>query len=76
MALKAYAERREAEGHSSMDILRCLKRFIARDVSHCRWASYPDVQRPAEARRPDPTGSPPIRPPQSNNGVQTNGRRI
>ena len=31
---KAYAERRKAEGLSSKDILRCLKRFIAREVFH------------------------------------------
>ena len=31
---KAYAERRKAEGLSNKDILRCLKRFIAREVFH------------------------------------------
>jgi len=31
-ATKAYAERRTAEGKSTREILRCLKRFIAREV--------------------------------------------
>jgi len=31
-ATKAYAERRTAEGKSKREILRCLKRFIAREV--------------------------------------------
>jgi transposase len=30
----AYAARRSAEGLSKRDILRCLKRFIARDIYH------------------------------------------
>jgi hypothetical protein len=30
----AYAERRLAEGLSKRDVLRCLKRFIAREVYH------------------------------------------
>lgn len=30
----AYAKRRVAEGLSKKDILRCLKRFIAREVFH------------------------------------------
>jgi transposase len=29
---KAYAEKRTAEGKSKREILRCLKRFIAREV--------------------------------------------
>lgn len=31
----AYTKRRQAEGLSKKDILRCLKRFIAREVFHC-----------------------------------------
>ena len=31
-ATKAYAERRTADGKSKREILRCLKRFIAREV--------------------------------------------
>lgn len=31
---KAYAERRTAEGRSKRDVLRCLKRFVARAVYH------------------------------------------
>jgi hypothetical protein len=30
----AYAQRRLAEGLSKKDVLRCLKRFIAREVYH------------------------------------------
>ena len=29
---KAYVARRKAEGHSNPEILRCLKRYIAREV--------------------------------------------
>ena len=31
---RAYAERRTAEGRSKREILRCLKRYIAREVFH------------------------------------------
>lgn len=31
---RSYAARRAAEGLSKKDILRCLKRFIAREVFH------------------------------------------
>ena len=33
----AYLERRVAEGHSKRDAIRCLKRFVAREV-------YDDIQ--------------------------------
>ena len=29
---KAYAARKTAEGHSKMEIIRCLKRYLAREV--------------------------------------------
>ena len=38
---KAYAERRKAEGLSNKDILRCLKRFIAREVFHLLMSKPP-----------------------------------
>jgi transposase len=34
---KAYAARRLKEGRSKAEIMRCLKRFIAREVFHTSW---------------------------------------
>lgn len=36
----AYAARRTADGLSTRDVLRCLKRFIAREVYHALVADY------------------------------------
>lgn len=36
----AYAARRTAEGLSKRDVLRCLKRFIEREVYHALLADY------------------------------------
>jgi hypothetical protein len=33
----AYLQRRVTEGHSKRDAIRCLKRFVAREI-------YPDIQ--------------------------------
>jgi hypothetical protein len=38
---KAYAERHKAEGLGNKDILRCLKRFIAREVLHLLMSKPP-----------------------------------
>jgi transposase len=38
---RSYAERRKAEGLSNKDILRCLKRFIAREVFHLLMSKPP-----------------------------------
>jgi transposase len=45
---RAYAARRAAEGRSKREILRCLKRYIAREVYHALRADL------APAARPDP----------------------
>ena len=37
-ATRAYAERRPAEGKSNAEIIRCLKRYVAREV-------YPHLRR-------------------------------
>jgi transposase len=34
-ATRAYVERRTAEGKSKKEIIRCLKRYVAREVYHC-----------------------------------------
>jgi transposase len=34
-ATRAYVERRTAEGKSKPEIIRCLKRYVAREVYHC-----------------------------------------
>ena len=34
-ATRAYAARRSAEGRSRTEIIRCLKRYVAREVCHC-----------------------------------------
>jgi transposase len=52
---RAYAERRTAEGKTKTEIIRCLKRYIAREIYH---ALVADLQpRPDTHRRPDPTVS-------------------
>lgn len=38
---RAYAARRKAEGPSKREIIRCLKRYIAREVYHQLVASTP-----------------------------------
>jgi hypothetical protein len=39
-ATRAYVERRTAEGKSKAEIIRCLKRYVAREVyPHLRAAS-------------------------------------
>lgn len=40
---KAYAERRKEEGLSIKEILRCLKRFIAREVFHLLMGKSPKI---------------------------------
>jgi transposase len=40
-ATRAYAERRTAEGKSKAEIIRCLKRYVAREV-------YPHLRAPAD----------------------------
>ena len=45
-ATRAYAERRTAEGKSKTEIIRCLKRYVAREV-------YPHLRPPpANAQTP------------------------
>jgi transposase len=46
---RAYVERRTGEGLSKMEIIRCLKRFIAREVFRALTASPP-----AQTTRPEP----------------------
>jgi transposase len=49
---RAYAERRTAEGKTKTEIIRCLKRYIARELYHALLA---DLQpRPDTHRRPAP----------------------
>jgi transposase len=49
---RAYAERRTAEGKTKTEIIRCLKRYIARELYHALLA---DLQpQPDMHRRPDP----------------------
>jgi len=43
----AYLERRVAEGHSKRDTIRCLKRFVAREL-------YLDIQHITAAHTPRP----------------------
>jgi len=49
---RAYAERRTAEGKTKTEIIRCLKRYIAREIYHALVADLlPHASAP---RRPDP----------------------
>ena len=45
---RAYAERRTAEGKTKTEIIRCLKRYIAREIYHALIADLP-----SHPRRPD-----------------------
>jgi hypothetical protein len=40
---RAYVARRTAEGLSKSDIIRCLKRFVAREIYHAIKADYEAV---------------------------------
>jgi transposase len=48
---RAYAERRTADGKTKTEIIRCLKRYIAREIYH---ALVADLLAPTRRRRPDP----------------------
>jgi len=48
---RAYARRRTAEGKTKLDILRCLKRYIAREVYNTLQADLADLHAP---HRPTP----------------------
>jgi transposase len=48
---RAYAERRTAEGKTKTEIIRCLKRYIARELYHALSA---DLLSQPGVRRPDP----------------------
>ena len=50
---RAYAERRTAEGKTKTEIIRCLKRYIARELYHALIA---------DLRRSPPPPRPPARP--------------
>ena len=39
---RAYVARRTAEGLSKKDIIRCLKRFVAREIYRCLTATPPE----------------------------------
>ena len=43
---RAYAHRRAREGKSQLEIMRCLKRFIAREVYHALRADLSELQLP------------------------------
>ena len=44
---QAYMRRRTAEGMSKREVIRCLKRYVAREV-------YSAIQKPAKILDPDP----------------------
>ena len=45
---RAYAERRTAEGKTKTEIIRCLKRYIAREIYHALLADL--LSQPATPR--------------------------
>jgi hypothetical protein len=49
---RAYAERRTAEGKTKTEIIRCLKRYIAREIYHALVADL--LPAPRSPRRCDP----------------------
>jgi transposase len=52
---RAYADKRTAEGKTKTEIIRCLKRYIARELYHALLADLTPASVPH--RRPDPTVS-------------------
>ncbi|KTF08182.1 transposase IS116/IS110/IS902 family protein, partial [marine sediment metagenome] len=56
---RSYVDRRTAQGLSKKDIMRCLKRHIAREIYH---ALINDLQArdPAPKHRPPPTSPKPL----------------
>jgi transposase len=52
---RAYADRRTAEGKTKTEIIRCLKRYIAREIYHALTADL--LPASDTGRRPDPTVS-------------------
>ena len=53
---RAYTQRRLAEGKTKREIIRCLKRYIAREIYHALSADL------AELTTPEPATPPPARP--------------
>lgn len=49
---RAYAQRRSAEGMSKPEIIRCLKRYIAREAYHALRADLAELTTPAPAAPP------------------------
>jgi transposase len=49
---RAYAERRTAEGKTKPDIIRCLKRYIAREVFHALGADLANLALPTPPTAP------------------------
>jgi transposase len=43
---RAYAERRTKEGLSKLEIIRCLKRYIAREIYHAFRADLTAIEGP------------------------------
>jgi hypothetical protein len=61
---RAYAQRRIAEGKTKKEIIRCLKRYIARETYHALRADLTDLIEPApRTPRPrSPSTAEPARP--------------
>ena len=51
---RAYAERRTAEGKTKPEIIRCLKRYIAREIYHTLSADLAELTTPEPATPPPP----------------------
>jgi transposase len=51
---RAYAERRTAEGKTKPEIIRCLKRYIAREIYHALSADLAELNHPAPRPRARP----------------------
>ena len=51
---RAYAKRRLAEGKTKREIIRCLKRYIARELYHALRADLADLDLPAPQPQKQP----------------------
>ena len=56
---RAYAQRRSAEGKTKPEIIRCLKRYIARETYHTLTADLTSLHRQRHPPRPSPSTAAP-----------------
>jgi transposase len=59
-ATRAYIQRKQAEGKTKLEAIRCLKRHIARQIWHLLYSTQPPPQTPVPATPPPIIGIAPV----------------